>query len=337
VLKHGLNTAYGGNARERAWPAVSVLGTRRVPFVNDWRVNECSTHHSPRAIKELQFVKGFTSSFVPIRRYMIMRQRPRLFLLTSVAALAATGCQPVISAPAQNQQSHPQGQHKPAANAVCSVKVDENLFRVRLLMADAVQKDLRLTADQQVRIGESLKTSRQQSQEFAAKWPDFSVTNVAVRSSEARTVEYQTSLAELQRKQRELRARLVEMLTPKQSERLTQIQLRQRIGFALAEPELIKALDISETQLARLRVLCNRATEKRRTGFGNACRSPAKERPNKLLELSKKWDKDQAEANKWALAILTPEQRAKLESMLGNHVEMTWDYDRLMPLDGPSL
>ena len=39
------------------------------------------------------------------------------------------------------------------------------------------------------------------------------------------------------------------------------------------------------------------------------------------------------EANKLALEILTPEQRAKLEKSVGKEIEVTWDYDVLIPED----
>jgi hypothetical protein len=121
------------------------------------------------------------------------------------------------------------------------------------------------------------------------------------------------------------------MLTRSQRERLEQIQLQHRIAAALAESELIKALDISEEQLARIRPLSDRVVEKRLAELDNLLGLPPKERRKKFIEVSRKWDKAQAEANKLAIDVLTPEQRAKLETLVGRKVEVTWDYEALVP------
>jgi hypothetical protein len=126
----------------------------------------------------------------------------------------------------------------------------------------------------------------------------------------------------------------VAILTPSQSERLKQIQLQRAIAAALAQPELIKALDISEEQLAKIRPLSERIGEKRLAELHDLDGLTPKERRKKSIELSKEWDKAQAEANKLALDVLTPEQRAKLEKFVGKEIDVTWDYDALVPDDG---
>ena len=60
---------------------------------------------------------------------------------------------------------------------------------------------------------------------------------------------------------KELRAKVLAMLTPSQMERLKQIQLQSAIPAALARPEVIKALDISEEQLAKIRAISDRTIE----------------------------------------------------------------------------
>ncbi len=215
------------------------------------------------------------------------------------------------------------------------MKADENLIRVRLLMADAVQKDLGLTADQTEKIGEFVKASREKSREFVAKWPDFFPSSGAIsETSEARAREFRLWLRDWQSKQKELRTKVVAILTPSQGERLKQIQLQRAIAAALAQPELIKALDISEEQLAKIRPLSDRIGEKRLAELRDLHGLPPKERRKKSIELSKEWDKAQAEANKLALGVLTPVQRAKLEKFVGKEIDVTWDYDALVPDSG---
>jgi hypothetical protein len=214
------------------------------------------------------------------------------------------------------------------------MKADENLMRVRLLITDAVQENLGLTADQKGKIRDFVKVSGERSRDFAAKWPDFSVSGAPVEMSEARTREFRAWLHDWQSKEKELRAKVVGMLTPSQSERLEQIQLRYAIAAALARPNLIKALDISQEQLAKLRPLSHRIVERQLAKLHDLDGLPPKQRRKKLIELSKQWDKAQEEANKLALEVLTPEQRAKLEKLVGKEIEVTWDYDALVPDDG---
>jgi len=259
-------------------------------------------------------------------------------ILTSVVwgvatSLAWTGCRPAVPPPVGNQKVRTVDEVA-VRPKVGRSNADENLFRVRLLMADAVQKDLGLTTDQVKKIMDYAEFSREQSREWVAKWPDFPISNVPARTTEAGALEFQAWIKDWQSKQKELRAKVVGMLTPSQSERLEQIRLQQRISVALTQPELIEALTVSETQLARIRPLSNGIGEKRLAESRGLFSLPPQERRDKLIELRKKWDKAEAEANKLAIDVLTPEQQAKLEKLVGKHVEVTWDYDDLVPSDG---
>ena len=128
-----------------------------------------------------------------------------------------------------------------------------------------------------------------------------------------------------------LMARVIGMLTPSQSERLKQIQLQQAIASTLVKPEFVKALNISKEQLERIRPLSDRIGEKQSAKLHELDGLTREERRKKFMELTKEQDKAQAEANKLALDVLTPEQRAKLEEFTGQEIEVTWDYDALAP------
>jgi hypothetical protein len=205
---------------------------------------------------------------------------------------------------------------------------------VRLLVVEAVQKDLGLTADQMEKFKDSVKISQERSREFFAKRSEHLVMGVSVQMSEEQSREFLEELKKFQRQQKELRAQLVWMLTPGQSERLKQIRLQQSIAFALAKPELIKALDISEEQLAKICPINNHLIERQLAESHVLVGLDPKERHKKLFELTKKYDEAQAEANKLALEILAPEQRAKLDELVGKEIEVTWDYEALIPDDG---
>jgi hypothetical protein len=235
--------------------------------------------------------------------------------------------------------------------------VDENYLPTRLLGADVVQKDLGLTADQMGKIADLVKFSKEETRGLATIWHEMSQDEAAQRS-EVRTQELVARTERVASKYKELQAQVVGMLTPIQRERLKQIQLQYAIAVALTQPEFIKALDISEEQLERIRkhamasalarpdvfkaldiseerLLSTRLPSDRSTERGLAeLREFDGLNPDdtfqKMMELSQKRDKTHAEANRLALEVLTPEQRAKLAKFVGQEIELTWDYDAMM-------
>jgi hypothetical protein len=258
----------------------------------------------------------------------------RLTLIAlAIVPLAFAGCQRAVPIPVEMQEDSPPAQKKAKLGVVHSATVDANIFRVRLLMVDAVQKDLGLTADQKGKIMDFVRAFAKESREFAAKWPDVFASNGPAHMSEARSREFRAGLSDFQSKQRELRAKMVGTLTPSQSERLKQIRLQQTIAGALTRPEVVKALGISERQLASIRSVNDRTEKKELALLGGPFpQSPGKRR-KKSVELAKKSDEVHAEANKVAMEVLTPEQRAKLEKLVGRNVDLAWDYDVLVSDD----
>ena len=125
------------------------------------------------------------------------------------------------------------------------------------------------------------------------------------------------------------------MLTPSQGERLKQIQLQAAIPAALARPEIIKALDISDEQRGRMRALFDHMEEEELAKLPDLRQISPKERRQKLIESLKDRDKIQAEATNRLLDVLNPEQRAKFEKLQGKRVEVRWPYDELVPEDVP--
>jgi hypothetical protein len=267
------------------------------------------------------------------RSLAVIARRLSPIVLAVVASLAWTGCQPAVLPPVESQKGRPLAQKK-ATRKFVQMKADEDLIRVRLLTADAVQKDLGLTADQKGKTIDFVKVGRERSREYVAKWPEFAVSGVPVMASEGRTHEFEAWLKVWQSRQKEMRATIVGMLTPNQRERLKQIQLQQTIAAALTKPEFIRALEISEEQLARIRPDDARTYEEQETQVNALDGWSPKERRKKYIELAKQWDQMQSEANKLAMRVLTPEQRVKLEKFLGKEIAVTWDYDELIPDDG---
>ena len=62
-------------------------------------------------------------------------------------------------------------------------------------------------------------------------------------------------------------------------------------------------------------------------------RLDGKERRQKLIDFQKEDDKAAGRENERVLDILTPEQRAKFEKLTGKKINVTWQYDSLIPED----
>lgn len=103
----------------------------------------------------------------------------------------------------------------------------------------------------------------------------------------------------------EMESRIAEVLTPQQMDRLKQIHTQQQLGRdgarVLMDGPLAESLNLSDEQKETLR---ERAQELRG-------------------EMEKKIEAARAEANEQLMAVLTSEQRAKLDAMTGEPFTMT--------------
>jgi hypothetical protein len=230
-----------------------------------------------------------------------------------------------------NQKNPP----TPQANSspkVVRTKVDDDSLRVRLLTSETVQKDLGLTADQLGMLKDCAKTSKELDQEFRAKSREILPRNQQFTQDEfeAREQKYHKWMEDLKSRGKQLQTKILAMLTPSQSERLKQIQLQTQIAAVLDRTEIIKALDISQDQSEKIRELRDRLDEKLSAKMQTALASPdKKERLEKLIQFKKESDRATADASKQILNALTPEQRAKFETMQGKKIEVTWHYDSM--------
>ena len=186
---------------------------------------------------------------------------------------------------------------------------------VRLLVVEAVQKDLGLTADQIEKIKDSVKVSVARGQELKAKSHEIFPPGQSFPSEEAATRqrEFRTLLDDYKREGKEMQTMLLGMLTANQSERLKQIDLQTAVGAALEKPEIINALQISEEQRKKIDVLKDQLSDK--FSPPDLRHLNSKERRQKMIEFMKESDKASAAANKLILDVLTSEQRAKFEKL----------------------
>jgi hypothetical protein len=257
-----------------------------------------------------------------------------LVALVTAASLACVGCQPAAQPPVGSQQGGPPVK-KRTVPKLTRTKLDDDFSRVRLLVAEAVQKDLGLSTDQIGKVRDFVKTGNERSREVSAKLGEMFPPSRRFKPGEfeAANREFRVWYEEYKGKNKEVRKNLLAMLTPSQSERLDQIRLQVAIPAALARPDIIKALDISEEQLAKIRAMCDQLESDLLAQQLDLGSLTPKERRQKLIEYANRLDKGNREAATAILDVLTPKQLAKLETFLGRKVEVVWSYDALGPED----
>ncbi len=165
-----------------------------------------------------------------------------------------------------------------------------------LLQREEVQQEVQLVDEQQTQLRELADDIRSQMRDVFEQMRDVPREERRARFDEIR--------AAAEKIRTDAEARLQTVLLPHQLERLKQIELQSRLqqngAAALNDGELADSLGLTAEQQERLR---QRAEELQQ------------EMQQKIVQL-------RAEAREKLLQELTPEQRAKLESMLGDQFEL---------------
>jgi Spy/CpxP family protein refolding chaperone len=242
------------------------------------------------------------------------------------------GCEKTAQPPEGEQSIRPGVQEKGGPKARV-VKADDDTIRVRLLLADAVQRDLGLTPDQIRELSDQAKSDFARMRKVRQEVREILPPSFPSEESEARMAKFRAWEKDFRKASKEAKAKILAMLTPSQTERLKQIQLQAAIPAALARPEIIKALDISEEQLARIIAMRDQMDQEMAAKFRDLSNGSPEERRQKMIESMKASDQVQAEATKRILDVLTSEQRTKFQKLHGRRIETTPDYDALIPED----
>lgn len=258
-------------------------------------------------------------------------RRLSIVVLAVATCLAWMGCRPAVQPPVGNQKGCPPVQ-KRGSPKVVRFKLDDDSIRVRLLMVELVQKDLRLTADQIRKLKILCETHKAQSRELRAKLLEIFPPSQSLPQEEfeARMQKFLALSEDLKSDNKELRTKGLAILTPSQTERLKQIQLQATIPEALTRPEIIKVLNISEEQRAKICTLRDQMDQKQSAGWSDLRNLNHEER---LIEFVKTSYDVRAEATKRILDVLTPKQRTEFEKLKGKKIEVTRLYDALIPED----
>ena len=161
-----------------------------------------------------------------------------------------------------------------------------------LLQDENVKKDLGINEDQVKKLAEFQAKSREEMRQAFQGLRDL--------SAEERTAKFQ----ELQKKMTEMNAAAEkEILLPQQIERLKQIslQLRLRRTEVLRSDDMVKELGITEAQKEALQ----------------------KAQTDAEAELQDKTAKLREESRQKVLSVLTPDQQAKLKSLIGEPIQFS--------------
>lgn len=265
-----------------------------------------------------------------------MARRLPLVVLAIAAACTLIGCDRADHLSGGRQENALQVQAKVGPEPVRCEKLHDSYFRMRLLRLETVQKSLELTPDQTRQIGELFQVREAQGREFLAKSREILPESQPFSPEEyqAREQESHALQDDFTRTSEELRTRSLQILTSSQMDRLKQVEIQAAVPAALTSPEIIKTLNITEKQIARIRALCNRSDEKTAAELHALADLGPGERDQKMIAYAKKyWSEGRAEMARSVLEVLTPEQRTKFEELQGEKIEVPWPFDAVIPQD----
>ena len=159
------------------------------------------------------------------------------------------------------------------------------------------------------------------------------LTNSQVQKDLHLTDEQRVQILTLSMEVRENRGmigqRLAEILTPAQLRRLKQICLQVEGPAGLNTPDMIKALNLSPEQCAKLKALQDQVREKVQELVDETKGLSTEERRAKMPEILAKLDQMRKDITEQAIEVLTPQQREKFEKMQG--VKLNLDVPRPRP------
>jgi methyl-accepting chemotaxis protein len=180
----------------------------------------------------------------------------------------------------------------------------------RLLNMPAVQKELELVDDQKTKIGEANQTMRESMQEvFSGMQPP---------SPDMTPEERQKSMDEIQKKMQPVQEKYQKavegILLPNQAKRLKEIALQVAGTSALSDKKVQDDLKLSAEQATKIKTINEDMGKKIQAMFAEANGDFQSLRP-KMQELRQ-------DTEKQITGVLTDEQKASLEKMKGQKLEI---------------
>lgn len=185
-----------------------------------------------------------------------------------------------------------------------------------MLLGNAeVQKELELIDDQVAKITKLREESQAAMRGQFEGFRDLSEADRTAKMAEMRT--------KGESAQKELRAKINEVLLPNQRDRLKELSIQAQGSGALSNPETADALKLSDDQKKKIADIREESSTKMREAFsgGRGEGGPSEEARAKLQSLRK-------ETSDKTLAVLSTEQAAQFEKMKGEKSDI--DFTALM-------
>jgi Spy/CpxP family protein refolding chaperone len=167
-----------------------------------------------------------------------------------------------------------------------------------LLQNPEVQKEIELVADQKEKLQKLATESREAMREKMGDMSDL--------SQEERREKMQEMRKEMEEEMAKTQKKVEGILLPHQLERVKQIQLQVQGPAALANPEVAKALALTDDQKSKIKTINEDAMKAMRDMFTNGTRPSQEEMQKSRKEVETK-----------LMDALTAEQKEKLEKMKG--------------------
>ncbi|MCC6125316.1 MAG: hypothetical protein IT426_10165 [Pirellulales bacterium] len=175
-----------------------------------------------------------------------------------------------------------------------------------LLMNEAVQKEIELTADQKEQLQ---KLSTETRDAMRARMGDMQ--NL---SQEERRAKMQEMRKEMEEAAAKTQKKVEGILLPHQLKRIKEISLQMQGLRALANPEVVKELGLTEEQQAKIKSINEESMKAMQEMFQGGFRNLSDEERTAARE---KMDKSRKDIETKLTDVLTAEQKEKLEKMKG--------------------
>jgi hypothetical protein len=176
-----------------------------------------------------------------------------------------------------------------------------------LLTNGGVQKELKMDKDQVEKVTQAVTKFRDDHKDELDKVRDPNL-------SREERAEVMKKVSEASQKM------LADVLKPEQRKRLRQIQLQQQGIIAFADPEVLKALNLTDEQKEKLKAVNDEARQKMQDIFQKAA-GDRQEAMKQMAELRK-------ENLASAMKILTDEQKKSWKELTGEPFEVKYEFNR---------
>jgi Spy/CpxP family protein refolding chaperone len=186
-----------------------------------------------------------------------------------------------------------------------------------LLRSEQVLKELEIVDEQKEKLRKLGEEVRDEMQKTFSGFRDL--------SREERDKKLAEMQGQLRARSEELNKKVEGILLPHQLDRLKQIQLQLRGAQALGDPNIIKALGITDEQKEKLNEIRDQVEQKSRgmrDKFQGLRDLDENARQEKMQELRGEFEKLRNEGTERAMSVLSAEQKATLEKMRGEKFDL---------------